>query len=646
AHESSSRTAGTHPDREPRSRRRRRPLPGQALRRGRRRGLRRRLPRRARPLARRGALPRPGCGVLERGAHARGGRGGPGRRLGRVLPGRCDGPLGVRRRGLDRRLRHLARRAAAQGRCGPDRPVGRARRGRGAARARRRPSGARRPRRGRGGARHPARRRRRAGRQACRRARSAAAGGDVAGPAPPRRRAAGRAAGAGGRSRAGPLRLVVRAVPALLRRPEGRRAAPARAGRVGLRRPLPAPDPPDRAQEPQGAQQLADRRSRRSRLAVGDRRARGRPRCRPSRARHGRRRPPPRRHGARAGHRHRPGLRDPVLGRPPVADRAPGVVPPPPRRDAQVRREPAQALPGHLQRQLGLAVVGRALAGAAAHRPLLGRLRDQGLPRRQPAHQAAAVLGVADPRGPRRRPRRRLPRRGLHQAHGDAGAGQARLLAVLHVLHVEELALGAHRVPDRAGDVGRAGVLPPQLLRQHARHPPRVPAARRSAGVHRAAGPGRDAEPVLRHLLGLRELRERAGAPRLGGVHGLREVRGQGAAPRRAAAAARAAPQRGPAREPGAAAPRRRHLPGDPERRPDRLRQARRRQHGDRGGQPRPAQRTGGGRRGARPSRPAARLPRPRRHPRPALRLAHRAQLRPPVAADADGPCAGGGDAV
>ena len=62
--------------------------------------------------------------------------------------------------------------------------------------------------------------------------------------------------------------------------------------------------------------------------------------------------------GARARDRHRARLRDPVLGRPPVADRAPRVVSPPARRHAQVRREPAQALPGHLQRQLGLARTG------------------------------------------------------------------------------------------------------------------------------------------------------------------------------------------------------------------------------------------------------------------------------------------------
>ncbi len=90
-----------------------------------------------------------------------------------------------------------------------------------------------------------------------------------------------------------------------------------------------------------------------------------------------------------ARHRDRARLRDPVLARPPVADRAPGVVPPPPGRHAEVRREPAQALPGHLQRQLRQ----RRLAGAVGRRCATSSLFwvERGradLPGRQPAHQA------------------------------------------------------------------------------------------------------------------------------------------------------------------------------------------------------------------------------------------------------------------
>ena len=71
-----------------------------------------------------------------------------------------------------------------------------------------------------------------------------------------------------------------------------------------------------------------------------------------------------------------------------------------PGRDAQVRREPAQEVPGHLQRQLRQRGLAGALGGAARRGRVLGRPRRQGLPRRQPAHEAGAVLGVADRRDP------------------------------------------------------------------------------------------------------------------------------------------------------------------------------------------------------------------------------------------------------
>ena len=191
-----------------------------------------------------------------------------------------------------------------------------------------------------------------------------------------------------------PLRLLVRALPALVGRLRGRRARAAAARRARLRRRLPAADPPDRRDEPQGPQQRARRRSRRSRQPVGDRRRRraGTTRSTPSSAR-SRTSTASCDAGRRLGHRDRARLRDPVLARPPVAARAPRVVPPPPRRDAQVRREPAQALPGHLQPQLRLRRLARALGGAARRRALLGRPRRADLPRRQPAHEAGRRSG-------------------------------------------------------------------------------------------------------------------------------------------------------------------------------------------------------------------------------------------------------------
>ena len=69
-------------------------------------------------------------------------------------------------------------------------------------------------------------------------------------------------------------------------------------GRDGLRRRLPAADPPHRDHLPQGPEQHPDPGTERSRLAVGDRQQRGRPRRHPSRPRRLRRLRPVRGQGA------------------------------------------------------------------------------------------------------------------------------------------------------------------------------------------------------------------------------------------------------------------------------------------------------------------------------------------------------------
>ncbi len=94
-----------------------------------------------------------------------------------------------------------------------------------------------------------------------------------------------------GRPRRRRLRLLVRAVPALVGRAQGGREADPRDLRARLRRPLLPAHPPDRREGAQGPQQHAHRRPRRPRLAVRDRRQGGRPRRRAPRARHARRRP-------------------------------------------------------------------------------------------------------------------------------------------------------------------------------------------------------------------------------------------------------------------------------------------------------------------------------------------------------------------
>ena len=164
-----------------------------------------------------------------------------------------------------------------------------------------------------------------------------------------------------------------------------------------------------------GPQQRARRRARRSRQPVGDRLGRGRP------------------HGGRAGARHprrlRPRSSTPRerLGLEIALDIAfqcspdhPWVREHPewfrhrPGRHDQVRREPAEEVPGHLSARLRVRRLarrsGRSCSDVFA---VLDRARRPHLPRRQPAHQAVPLLGVGDRRDPARRTRTRSswPRR-------------------------------------------------------------------------------------------------------------------------------------------------------------------------------------------------------------------------------------------
>ncbi len=191
-----------------------------------------------------------------------------------------------------------------------------------------------------------------------------------------------------------------------------------RLAELGFDVALPPADPPDR---PRPTARAPTTRSSPgpddpgSPWAIGD--ASRRPRRDPPRSGHARRL---RRLVAEAparGHRDRPGLRDPVLGRPPVAHRAPRVVQPPPGRDAEVRREPAQEVPGHLQRQLATARTGAALAGAAGRRPASGSTHGVRVFRVDNPHTKPLPFWEWLIRKVRARaPRRRLPGRGVHRA--------------------------------------------------------------------------------------------------------------------------------------------------------------------------------------------------------------------------------------
>ena len=301
-------------------------------------------------------------------------------------------------------------------------------------------------------------------------------------------------------SASGPVRRLVRALPPLVGWLPGCCGRAAGAGGARLRHRLPAARASDRRDPPQGPQQHRDAPARATSAARGRSAATagGHDALHPdlgSEADFDAMVAAARRGGGRARAR----LRDPVLARPPVARRASGVVPPPPRRHAQVRREPAQALPGHPQRRLGHRRAGGALARALRRRARLVRARDPRLPGRQPAHEADAVLGVADRRGARRLPRGRLPRRGVHAARADDDAREDRLRPVVHVLHVEEHEGRARRVR-RAGALV-VGVLPAEHVAEHARHPPRVPPGGRAPGLRGAARARRHPVAELRDLL-------------------------------------------------------------------------------------------------------------------------------------------------
>ena len=237
-----------------------------------------------------------------------------------------------------------------------------------------------------------------------------------------------------------------------------------------------------------GRNNTRDRRARRCRLAVGDRQRRGRPRRRAPGAGHHRGLRRLRRRRPRPGHGGGAGPGAAVRAGPPVGQGASGVVHRAARRHHRLRGEPAEEVPGHLPAQLRQRP-GRILRRGAAGGAVLDSARRQDLSGRQPAHQAAELLGVADRRGEERRPRRAVPGRGVHPAGPPVRAGQARLHPVLHVLHLAHREVGAHRV--RRADRRARRLRPAEPVRQHARHPAREPAARRSGHVRDPGGAGR-----------------------------------------------------------------------------------------------------------------------------------------------------------
>ena len=166
-----------------------------------------------------------------------------------------------------------------------------------------------------------------------------------------------------GRARPGPVQRVVRAVPPLdggrgdrprcrppRHPPRRRRPAPLRR-RHGVRRALPPTDPPHRDHGTEGTEQPAGR-ARRRRQPLGDRRGGRGPHRRPPRPRDDGRPAGARRRRCRRRHLRGPRPGVPVRTGPSLGHRAPDVVQAPARRHDQARREPAEAVRGHLPARL------------------------------------------------------------------------------------------------------------------------------------------------------------------------------------------------------------------------------------------------------------------------------------------------------
>ena len=244
----------------------------------------------------------------------------------------------------------------------------------------------------------------------------------------------------------------------------------------------------------------------------------------------------------------------------PWLTRAPGVVPPPPRRHAQVRREPAQALPGHLQRQLrhartGEGAVGRRCATSSSLWVERGvRVFRVDNPHTKPLPFWEWLIA----RGAGARTRTSIflaeafTRPAMMATLAKAGFNQSYTYFTW-----KNTKAGAGRVHDAAG----ALELPefyrpnffantPDILHEY---------------LQRGGRPAFEARlvlaatlsPIVRDLLRLRALRERAACGRAArSTSTPRSTRSKKRRARRAAAAARRAAERGPAREPGAAAAR------------------------------------------------------------------------------------------
>ena len=294
--------------------------------------------------------------------------------------------------------------------------------------------------------------------------------------------------------------------------PHGHGAAARRRG-DGLRRRLPAADPPDRDDEPQGPEQHPDPRPGRPRLAVGDRRRRGRARRDPPRPRHDRGlrrvRGPRQRARARGGARLRPAGH----ARPPVGQGAPRVV-------HRARRRHRSPTPRTRRRSTRTSTRSTSTATPTASTPRccasLRHWMDHGVrifrvdnPHTKPVAFWEWLLAEVRRTDPdvlflaeaftRPAMMQTLARVGFHQSYTYFTWRNEKWELEEYLTELSQ----------------QTGALPAaQLLRQHAGHPARLPAVRRAGGVQDPGRPGRDPLAVLGRLLRLRAVRARRASGR------------------------------------------------------------------------------------------------------------------------------------
>ena len=316
--------------------------------------------------------------------------------------------------------------------------------------------------------------------------------------------------------------------------------AAARRRRDGLRRALPAADPPDRPGQPQGPQQHAGRRAGRRRLAVGDRRRRGRPRRRSTPTWARRRtsapsspRPPSRAWRSRSTWRCSARPDHPWVTEHPewfttLPDGTIAYAENPPKKYQDIYPINFDNDPEGIRAEVLRVVLHWVGAGRAD------------LPGRQPAHQAGRLLALADRRGQGRSTRtccsspRRSPGRPIMHGLGTIGFTQSYTYFTWRTTAAR--AAGVLRGAGRGGRLHAA-----ELLAQHARTSCTSPCST-------AARPMFKIRAVLAALLSPSwgvyagyELFEHVARPGRRGVPRQREVRaaprGLGRRPRRRAVA-------------------------------------------------------------------------------------------------------------